>query len=184
MMEIFKDIKGYEGIYQVSNIGRVKSLNYNHTGKENILNPIKNNRGYLQVSLCINGKRKAYKIHRLVCETFLNNPENKKTVNHRNGIKTDNRLDNLEFATHSENHKHAYKELCRKGPLFCKFGKYHPKSKQVCRYTKSGDYIDEFTCLMEAERITNINNCSISSCCKGKLKSAGGYIWKYKNEKL
>lgn len=183
MKEIFKTIDGYEGIYQISDTGRIKSLKF---GKEKILNPIKNNRGYLQVGLCVNGKLKAYRIHRLVCETFLNNPENKRTVNHKNGIKTDNRLENLEFATHNENNKHAHDNGLNKGTWTGKFGTNHNRSIPICRYTKSGNYIDEFAGANEAYRKTGINQSSITMCCKGNKNytHAGGYIWKYKNEKL
>ena len=83
-MEIWKDIIGYEGRYQVSNLGRVKSLNYNNTNKEKILKPKKENNGYLRVNLSKNGKAKMYSVHRLVAIVYIPNPENKETVNHKN----------------------------------------------------------------------------------------------------
>lgn len=184
MKEIFKDIEGYDGLYQVSDLGRVKSLNYNHTGKEKILNNVKNGVGYLQVSLYINGIRKIHKVHRLVCKAFLPNPDNKKEINHKNGIKTDNRLENLEWSTRSENTKHAYAELGRKNPMLGKFGSDNPSSKPVCIYSKSWEFIDEFAGAHEASRITGVDKSNIIKCCKGKYCQAGGYIWKYKNEKL
>lgn len=125
MSEIWKDIKGYEGIYQVSNKGRVKALKKQVPkvikGKEcyslynekilKISNHNKN--GYLKINLT-NDYSKTYQIHRLVAEAFIPNPNNLPQVNHKNGIKTDNRVDNLEWVTISENHKHAFKMRIKK----------------------------------------------------------------------
>ena len=102
MLEIFKDIKGYEGLYQVSNLGNVKSLNYNHTGKERILKPglVKE---YLKVSLCKNNKIRMFSVHRLVAEIFLPNPDNLPCVNHKDENKQNNCVDNLEWCTYKYN---------------------------------------------------------------------------------
>lgn len=97
--EIFKDIEGYENLYQVSNLGNVKSLNYKHTGKEKILTPDKDRYGYFKVVLHKQGKRKKFFVHRLVAQAFLPNSQNLEQVNHKNEIKTDNRVQNLEFCT-------------------------------------------------------------------------------------
>jgi len=105
MQEIFKDIKGYESLYQISNLGRIKSLKFN---KEKILIPNKKRKGYLSI-LLYNKGLKGYYIHRLVAKAFISNPENKPCINHKNGIKSDNRIENLEWVTYSENNKHAYK---------------------------------------------------------------------------
>ena len=107
MNEIWKDIVGYEGLYQISNLGNVKSLNYRRTGKERILNPGNNGCGYLFVILCNNGKRKHFKIHRLVANAFLENPDNKSDVNHKDEDKTNNNVDNLEWMTRQENNNYG-----------------------------------------------------------------------------
>lgn len=111
MKEIWKDIEGYEGLYQISNFGRVKSLpkkNGNSYQEERILKP-KNNQGYMQVNLYKNKKCKSIVIHRMVAKAFIKNEYNKREVNHIDGNKANNRVDNLEWCTPSENQKHAYR---------------------------------------------------------------------------
>ena len=108
MKEAWVDIKDYEGLYQISNLGRVKSLKRN-TAHERILIPRVGRDGYLYVGLCKNGITKTKKIHRLVAENFIENPENKKEVNHIDGNKLNNYIFNLEWCNRSYNLKHAYK---------------------------------------------------------------------------
>jgi hypothetical protein len=105
MVEIWKNIINYEGLYQVSNMGRVKSL---WKGKERILKSGKSIWGYYLVNLHKNGKIKTYSVHRLVGIAFISNPDNKPEINHIDGNKTNNRADNLEWCTHLENIEHAY----------------------------------------------------------------------------
>lgn len=107
--EVWKDVKGYEGIYKVSNFGRVKSLGNEFSRKERLLKPSLQSKGYLTVVLQKNGIRNMVLVHRLVAEYFVSNPLNKPQVNHINGVKTDNNIENLEWVSHRENLDHAIK---------------------------------------------------------------------------
>ncbi|MEC1155035.1 NUMOD4 domain-containing protein [Cytobacillus horneckiae] len=134
-MEIWQDIAGYEGLYQVSNKGRVKSLlrknigsdGRNRTFKEKILKPISDRKGYFQVGLCKNGKAKMFLIHRLVSVAFIPNPNNKPEVNHKDGDKINNYASNLEWNTSRENIKHAFDTGLMKATVF--IGEENPSSK-------------------------------------------------------
>lgn len=122
MQEIWRDIKGYEGMYQVSNLGRVKSLErqvqmkrYIKTLPEKIMKLTLNKRGYLYIALCKNGRYQRYRVHRLVATTFIPNPHNKPQVNHIDRNVLNNSVDNLEWCTNEENMKHASATGFRKG---------------------------------------------------------------------
>lgn len=160
--------------YFVDSVGGVYS-------KFQKLNPFKNQKGYLIVTLRKDGKSIRKRAHRLIAETFIPNPENKPQVNHKNGIKTDNRVENLEWATNSENQLHAYRALNKKPFWLGKQGKNNPNSKPVLQL-KDNIVIAEFPGILEAERATGIRSQDIGRCCLGKKwhKSAGGYQWKYK----
>lgn len=114
-MEIWKDVVGYEGLYLVSNYGKVKRLNGCARGvnlkytDNHILTLVNNGKGYLRVKLSKDGKSRRVMLHRIIAEAFIENLENKRVINHKNGIKADNRIENLEWITQSENCKHAYK---------------------------------------------------------------------------
>ncbi len=167
MEEVFKDIVGYEGLYQVSNFGRVKSFPRWGTTKElKILKQYKNRYGYMYVCLYKNGKPKKHTVHRLVAEAFIPNPDNKPEVNHKYGIKTDNRATELEWTTKSENIKHSYKTLNKKN-----------YTKQVI-CIETGKVYDS---LLEASKECGCSKNHISDCCRGKRNTTGGYHWKYKD---
>lgn len=182
MKEIWKPIVGYEGLYQVSNMGRVKSLErkVRHgsvielTIKERILKPAPASNGYLVVGLCAGGKQKTLKVHRLVCEAFHENPDNKSDVNHINENKTDNRACNLEWCTRRENINHGtHNERMAK-----------TKSKPVGQYTRDGELVKIWPSAIEVQRKTGFGQGYISKVANGNRKTAYGFIWKYKNETM
>ena len=172
MEEVWKDMKGYVGLYKVSNYGRILGVR----GK--VLKPVKNVRnGYMQVTLCvINGVRKRIYIHRAVAEAFIPNQDNKPCVDHINTIREDNRAKNLRWVTVKENHeneltKYKHNKACKKSNS--------NKGRAVLQMIK-GKIVREYKSMREAEMITKIHKYSISCCCSGKRKTAGGYNWMYK----
>lgn len=164
--EIWKDVTYFEGAFKISNLGNVIGNN----GRT--IKPFVTKEGYLRVLLRKNNKSKHFLIHRLVCIEFIPNPENKKTVNHINGIKNDNRLENLEWATNSENLKHAYDTGLHSQKCL------HFMSK-VLQLDMNGNYIKTFNSMTDASLETGAMNANISNVCRGLRKSAGGYKWKY-----
>ena len=175
MEEIWRDVKEYEGYYQVSNRGIVKSLNYNHTGKEGIMKAQDNGDGYLYVNLWKEGKMKSCTIHRLVAIAFLPNPNNLPEVNHISEDKSDNRVENLEWCSRLYNN--TYNDRAKKAG---KKQRNDPnKSKAVVGIHKINGLILEFPSAMEASRQTGIDQGNITRCCNGRYKSAGGFYWYY-----
>lgn len=168
--EIWKDIKGYEGLYQASNLGNIKS-------KNRILKQIKRKDGYYFVNLSKNSKVKPTKVHRIIAETFIENKNNYNIINHKDNNKENNCVENLEWCTQSHNIKEAYKCGARK-PIRL-IGKNNPKSKGVIQYDLYNNYIKKWDCIKEASKKLKIKDSNISLVCKGKRKYVGGYIWKY-----
>lgn len=188
MNEIWKDIIGYEWLYQVSSIGNVKSLNYNKTRKIVVL---KNclRLGYPVITLC-NNWHITHTIHRLVAIAFIPNPENKPQVNHIDWNKLNNNLENLEWVTCKENLQHSWHNGLSKTSINNHFINNPPNkwkywinstfSKQVSQYTKSGEFILEWGSMADVQRQLWINRKYISMCCRWKIKTSWWFIWKFK----
>lgn len=156
--------------YEVDEEGNVYSVRKNKklTSKTNW-------DGYLRIQLWDHGVCQFVSIHRLVAQAFIPNPENKPFVNHKNGCKSDNRVANLEWCTQKENIKHAFDTgLSHKCPK-----NFAATSKSVAQFTVDGEYIRTFPSTMEVERQLGIAHTNVSACCKGKVKTAGHYKWKY-----
>lgn len=173
--EIWKDIPEYKGLYQASNLGNIRSLDrqitqlgnggntyFTYIKKGRVLAQSTQNGGYSVVSISVNAKRKICTVHRLVASAFLDNPNNYREVNHKDGNKQNNNIDNLEWIQHSENIKHSYRELGQirhYKPIRCvDTGVIYPSCK-------------------EASILTGINKCSINHVINGLNKTAGGMRW-------
>ena len=158
-----KFIENYEEKYSADTDGNIYSYKY---GIKRKLKPLTRVNGYLFVCLCKNGKAKSLDIHRIIALTFIENLSNKPEVNHVNGTKTDNRISNLEWNTPKENSIHAHKTGLS-------------NSIPVKSINKLSGNVSEFYSASEAERITGVDQGSITRCCQGKRKSAGECIWKH-----
>lgn len=179
MKEVWRDIKGYKGIYQVSNLGRVKSISRYRKGKSNslvylpekILNPKKGKNGYLNVGLSKNGIPKTYYVHRLVYETFRGKIPFWMQVNHINEDKTDNRLENLNVLTPKANLNWGTAQKRRS----------EKESKVVYQYDLDGNFIKMWSSTHKPEIELGYSNGSIAACCIGyrNQKTAYGFIWRY-----
>ena len=164
--ELWKDIKDYEGHYQVSNLSRVKSIKF---GKERILKPVTDRHGYLLVGLWKNNKQKTYKVHRLVAEAFIPNPYNLPQVNHKDENPLNNNVNNLEWCNSKYN--------CNFGTRIERISKR--RSKTVLQYDLEGNFIREWKSSAECGR-NGFNQGHVAACCQGKLKKHKDSIWRYK----
>ena len=174
MQEIWKDIEGYEGLYKISNLGRIMSFRDNPRSKQkgqHLLNPSILNKGYEHVTLYRSpSDRKHFLVHVLVAKTFLPNPNNYPCVNHKDEVKTNNCADNLEWCTYGYNNSYGTARIrIRKA-----------KSKKVSQYTMNGEWLATyFNAETAAKLINGVTATSIHNCCKGKTDYSKGYIWKY-----
>ena len=192
MNEIWKSVIGYEKFYEVSNIGRVRSVNRTVITikgdiiykKGIVLKPGTDKHGYLHVGLSKDNLLMSYTVHRLLAKAFIPNIENKPTVNHKDGIKSNNYEWNLEWATRSEQAIHSLNNNLRTMPNSWngKFGSSHGASKDVLQYTKTGVFIKEFGSIIEASDSVGIHPSGITGVLKGRHRTAGGYMWEYKPE--
>lgn len=172
-VEIWKPIKGYEGLYEVSNLGNVKRLKSDNTRKEKPL-LFDDDRGYKRVQLYKDGKQKKHRVHRLVAEAFLPNPNNLPQVNHINEIRYDNRVENLEWCTAKYN---------------MNYGNCIPNIKKsltrpVVQFTLNGEFVKIWEGSRYIEKELGFRNQSICRCCRGERKMAYGYIWRYHYKSL
>lgn len=158
--EIFKDIEGTDGKYQISNLGRVYNTKHKRFLKGGV-SPT----GYMRVVLTIEGKRVYKNIHRLVAEAFIPNPDNLPFVNHINEEKLDNSLQNLEWCTQEHNNT------------------WGSKASRILQYDKQGNFIAEYQSRVYAAKAVGTSADAITQCCCGNNRTAAGYIWKYKEEK-
>lgn len=154
------------GLYQVSSIGNIQSLNYNNTNKSHKLAKILTPYGYYRIGLNKNKNHKNFFIHRLVAEAFIPNPHNYTIVNHIDGNKQNNKVQNLEWCSQSHNILEAYRLKLMK-----------PRKLKINQYDLQGNFIKQWNSIKEIEIFYNCRH--ISACCKGKRKTAKGFIWRY-----
>ena len=173
--EIWKTINGYPN-YMISSMGNVKNIK---TGK--LLKTRIGNNGYYTITLSKKGEIKKKDIHRLIAIAFIPNPENKPEIDHINTDKIDNRIENLRWVTHKENINNpiSISKMKKNQHLKNTFGAEHPLSKPILQFSMDGKLVRKWESAVDIKKELDFNNCHISSCCKGKRKTANGYIWRY-----
>lgn len=188
-MEEWKEIQGYDGRYEVSNEGRVRSYSNGRWGNgpsSKLLRLKKSGSGYPMVDLRkphAGGKVEYRLVHRLVATAFIENPRGLPQVNHKDGDKTNNHVSNLEWVTPSENAYHAFRTGLKKPSEKQKRTASEIGSQPVCMFDKNHDFLKRFHSVRDAHKETGADMSDIVRCCKGKQKSAGGYMWAYENYK-
>ena len=179
---IVRPIKDFPD-YFVSDTGNIYSLKGKNKCQEKLLKPVLTKSGYMNISLCKDGKVYNKRIHRLVIEAFIPNLDNKPQINHIDGNKQNNNINNLEWCSASENIIHSYNVLKRKAPcaMLGRFGKESPFHKLVLQ-VQNNIIVGKYYGLHEANRKTGISFQNIYKCCNGKRNTAGGYQWRYKEK--
>ena len=185
MIEIWKNIPNYENLYQVSNLGNVRSLNHIRNNGKNkkclqkgkTLKPAIQKSDYKFVVLSKNGKTKGYRVHRLVAQTFIPNPNNLPCVNHKDENRQNNNVSNLEWCTIAYNNNYGTKKERQQKKMKEK------KGRIVNQYDLNGNFIKQWKCLMDIERGLNKKRGAaiVWACCNKKTKTAYGYRWEYEN---
>lgn len=170
--EVWKPVVGYEGLYEVSNIGRVRSINFRNSGKAKVMSPSFNTWGYLIVDLRKNNKRHSYTVHRLVALAFIPNPDNLPEINHKNEIKYDNTVENLEWCTRKYNINYGTGIKRRS----IKIG------KPIVQLDNNGNVVKKWESGLVASRYYQIDRSGIYNCLHGKQKTCKGFVWKYEYE--
>ena len=180
MEEFWKPIPFYDGLYVVSNTGKVKSLNWNHTGKPKELKSYDNG-GYRRVCISKNGTVKRFLVHRLVAELFLDNPNNYPVVNHKDGNKTNNNVSNLEWISIKDNVNHAIETGLRPRNINCvrKRGRESKLCKPVYQYDKNNNLIRKWNSSFDIEEEFGYDRKTIISCCNGYKPTYRGFIWSH-----
>ena len=184
-MEEWRDIKGYEGLYMVSNLGRVKSLvgSYGRT-RIKILDQKPDAHGYKRVALYKNGNKEYFKVHRLVAIHFIENPDNKPCVNHKDENKANNRVENLEWCTVAYNNCYGnrLKKVSKANKIANKGKKHSKETKEKIRQSSIGRGTKKIICIttgevfnsmVEASRKYNVQTAHLTNCCKGRRNTTG-----------
>ena len=190
MQEIWKDIKGFEGIYQISNLGNIKSLtrsvktfNGFRTSKGQTLKPLKTKNGYLRICLKSHQKNFYFSVHRLVAEAFIPNPNSYPVINHKDNNPLNNNVNNLEWCTQSYNVKYSYTNGNAKPTSGCfKKGNIPHNLTKVSQYDKKGNFINTYNSVKLAAKAIGQTPTSIFNCLAGRTKYTAGYIWRYANK--
>lgn len=176
--EIWKDVKDFEKLYQVSNFGNIRSLNKldtlgrKVTGK--LMKPIRRKDGYFDITLRKNNIQKHYLLHRLIAITFIENKNNYKEINHKDENKTNNNINNLEWCNRSYNINYGKANDKRRNKLI-----NNKRSKKVLQFNLNNELINTFNSLNEVKRQLNYSISGISQCCNGERKTSHNYIWRY-----
>ena len=190
-MEQWKNIEEFKELYQVSNLGNVRSLDTMinckgannidfHLRKGRILKQTIGTTGYYSVNLSKNGKSKFVRVHRLVAQAFIPNPNNLYCINHIDGNKLNNNVNNLEWCDYSHNNKEAYRLGLKNNKYKGKYGKEAQFSKPLLQFTLNNEFVKEWENAEQVKRELGYCAENIRSVCNGRRKKANGYIWKYK----